>query len=409
MRILLLTPALPYPAHQGGALRNHGIIRCLAGHDVTLLSFHDAGGNYAPLESLCAGVITVPPPPRGTRDRLRDLLLSDQPDLARRLESRAFCDTLETLLRTHKFDAIQFEGLEMGIYLPLARALQPGARLVYDAHNAEGALQAAIAEIERGRLRRLPARLYSHIQARRITRFEQRVCASADAVIAVSDEDAALLRPFRTDGRVFVLPNGIVADEYAPAATGALDLGEHALVFTGKMDYRPNVDAMLWFAESVLPHIRERVPDVRLTIVGQKPHPRLQGLANGESIALTGWVEQVQPFLHAASVYVAPLRMGSGTRLKLLEAMAAGRAIVATSAAAAGLCDEARAAMQIADGAAPFASSVVALLQQPAQRQRLGSEARAAVRQYYDWAALRSRLLQVYQALELVQMESSAS
>src|SRR5690606_23656791 len=115
------------------------------------------------------------------------------------------------------------------------------------------------------------------------------------------------------------------------------DLGPCALIFTGKMDYRPNVDAMLWFASDILPQVRSIMPDVRLYVVGQKPHPRLEVLRDHDHIVLTGWVPEVTPYLHAAAVYIAPLRMGSGTRLKILEAMAAGCAIVATTLAAAGL------------------------------------------------------------------------
>ena len=108
----------------------------------------------------------------------------------------------------------------MAIYLPLARQLQPHAKLIYDAHNAEYALQQVIAEVESGSRSRLAASLYSRIQAQRITRFERAICAQADAVIAVSPEDAAALRPFRADSNVFVLANGIFTDDYAAAAAG---------------------------------------------------------------------------------------------------------------------------------------------------------------------------------------------
>ncbi|MDZ4764403.1 MAG: glycosyltransferase [Chloroflexota bacterium] len=409
MRILLLTPALPYPPHQGGALRNHGLLHTLAdaGHDVTLLSFHDntTPVEGTPLPRLCAGVFTVAPPVRRIRHRLRDLITSDKPDLARRLDSSAFADKLRTLLNTNRFDLIQFEGLEMAIYLPIVRALQPGARTVYDAHNAEYALQAAIARVESHKLSRAPAAVYSQIQARRIARFEREVCRQADAVIAVSDEDADQLRAFRADQTIFVVPNGIFVDDYADTPAAALDLGANALVFTGKMDYRPNVDAMQWFVSAILPRIRAGVPDAKLYIVGQKPHASLQSF-DAEQVAVTGWVEQVQPFLYAAAVYVAPLRMGSGTRLKLLEAMGAGRAIVATSAAAAGLHDDARDAMCIADDDAAFADAVIRLLNNPAERHRLGDGGRNAARQHYDWSALAPRLFDAYRALGVLPVSS---
>jgi polysaccharide biosynthesis protein PslH len=400
MQILLLTPALPYPPHQGGALRNFGILRGLheAGHQVSLFSF-GTPGETSPLAEWCAHLEIIPPPARTMRDRLRDLIASGQPDLAWRLESSAFRDALTRLLSQVAFDLIQFEGLEMAIYMQVVRKLQPRARLLYDAHNAEFALQKAIARVEEGNPRRLPAAVYSRIQARRIERFERAVCASADAVIAVSEEDAALLRPFRADGRAHVLPNGIYVDEYSQPDSKKLDLGEHVLVFTGKMDYRPNVDGARWFADTILPRIHARVPEARLYVVGQKPHASLQTLCEKDSVEVTGWVPEVQPFLHAAGVYVAPLRMGSGTRLKILEAMAAGCAVVATPIAAAGLNEDARRAIRLAEGEEAFAEAVIDLLRQPERRAALGSQAQAAVRQHYDWGALIPCLLNIYREL----------
>lgn len=400
MQILLLTPALPYPPHQGGALRNYGILRGLydAGHTLHLLSFHD--GSSATLPPLTAEIVTVPPPVRTPLRRLRDLLLTGQPDMARRLEAPAFRDRLRQLLKNTAFDLIQFEGLEMAIYLPFVRQLQPNAKLVYDAHNAEFALQHAIATVEGSQPSHFAAALYSQIQAQRIARFERAICAQADAVIAVSPEDADALRQFRADGRVSVLANGIFTDDYAAPQQG-IDLGGAMLVFTGKMDYRPNVDAMQWFTEAILPLVRAQCPDARLYVVGQKPHASLQALREDDHVEVTGWVAQVQPFLHAARVYVAPLRMGSGTRLKILEAMAAGCAVVATSAAVAGLDDETRAAVIVADGASDFAASVIRLLQNPAQREALGAQAQQVVRKHYDWSALIPCLLRIYQEIGL--------
>ncbi|MBE2270927.1 MAG: glycosyltransferase [Anaerolinea sp.] len=400
MRVLLLTPALPYPPHQGGALRNYGILRGLrdAGHQVSLFSFHDGGHSLdtTPLPSLCDHVITVTPPQRTPAKRLRDLIFSGHPDLARRLETQASRDQLAGLLSANRYDLIQFEGLEMAIYLPFVRQQQPNAKLVYDAHNAEYALQRVIARVETQNRSRLASALYSQIQARRIASFEKKIVAQADGVIAVSDEDAAALRPFRPDGKIHVLPNGIFVDEYVHPPQKRLALSDHALVFTGKMDYRPNVDAMLWFSENILPLIHESIADARLYIVGQKPHASLEPLRAREDIELTGWVAEIQPFLHAASLYVAPLRMGSGTRLKILEAMAAGCTVVATSIAIAGLRDEARQQITVADSERAFADAVIRLCSDPAQRARRGIEARAAVSQYYDWSALMPCLLDIY-------------
>ncbi len=400
MRILMLTGSLPYPPHQGGALRSYGLLRGLkqAGHHITLMSFHDGGndGQYiSALQQWCDQVIVLTPPARSRTARLRDLLLSGQPDIARRLYSAEFDQRLAALVQAHRFDLIQFEGIEIACYLPSLQRSHPGARLIYDAFNAEAALQWVIFDVDRGEPQRWPAAIYSLIQARRLAHYERELCRQADGVIAVSDEDAAILRPFRPDACVPVVNNGIFADDYRCAGT-QLELGEHALVFTGKMDYRPNVDAVHWFATEVLPLIHRRLPDVRLYVVGQKPHSRLDPLRRHRQVEITGWVREVQPFLCGASLYVAPLRMGSGTRLKLLEAMAAGRTVVATSAAISGMLPSVRDVLAVADQPGQMAETIISLLQDPRRRQTLGQAAQAFVKAHYDWSVIIPRLLAAY-------------
>jgi len=404
MRVLVLTPSLPYPLHQGGALRNYGILCGLhdAGHEVTLLSFHDDAppAHTTPLAGLCVCIETAAFPARNVAHRLRDLILTGYPDLVRRLYSPAFEARLSSLLRATPFDLVQFEGLEMAAYASSVRTQQPEARLCYDAHNAEYELQRAIYQVDRVDFHRWPAAIYSLIQSQRIARFEAALCREADCVIAVSDEDAGLLRKFRKEGSVSVVPNGIFADDYRDVQE-QLDLGANVLVFTGKMDYRPNVDAIRWFASDILPKVQDKVPDVRLYVVGQKPHIGVETLREKPNIAITGWVSDVRPYLHAADVYIAPLRMGSGTRLKILEAMAAGCAVVATSHAASGLTNGAEDAMIVQDDPGSLAEAIISLLHNPTRRQELGEAARAYAKQHYDWTVLIPRLLAAYRDIGL--------
>ncbi len=403
MHLLMLTPALPYPPHQGGALRNYGILCGLheAGHKITLLSFGAAApADYAPLAEICDAVHVVPPPTRSMSQRLRDLLTTSQPDLTRRLMSADFAGKLSQLLHQEQFDLVQFEGLEMTGYLPVVCQQQPDARLCYDAHNAEYQLQQVIFEVDRHDPNRWPAALYSYFQARRIARAERHVCQTVDCVLAVSEEDATALRSFRPDGKIDVISNGIFTSHYN-GNPKQFDLGSNVLTFTGKMDYRPNVDAVLWFAADILPQVQAVIEDAQLYIVGQQPHRSLQTLRSQSSIVLTGWVPEIHPFLQATDVYVAPLRMGSGTRLKILEAMAAGCAVVATTRAAAGLPDEVRQALVLADEAQDQAQAIIKLLKDAKRRQELGESAHAAVQAHYDWSVVIPRLLAAYRDIGL--------
>ncbi|MYD11083.1 MAG: glycosyltransferase [Chloroflexi bacterium] len=400
MKILLLTPDLPYPSESGAALRNMGIIRGLraAGNEVSLLSFRSSpaeqpGGTLA---DTCAAVQTVPLPTRGRAQRLSTLLTSSRADLESRLASADYARALRRRLGAESFDIVQFSGIELGGYLNLILAKKGGAKVVYDALNAEADLQRVIARVDAGQVKRLPAALYSSAQARRLARFEAAVCRSVDAVIAVSSEDRDLLQHY--DGApITVMPNGVEAADYRPP-TGIARSTRH-IVFSGKMDYRPNVDAAEWLCKTVLPRVWEEEPAARLSIVGRNPAPRLSALAQDPRVTLTGWVESVLPYLHDAALFVVPLRMGSGTRLKILQAMAAGCAVLSTSIGAAGLNSEARDALSIADDADDFARAAVALLRDDERRHKLGAQALAAVGKHYDWRALMPALLRVYESL----------
>jgi glycosyltransferase involved in cell wall biosynthesis len=403
VKVLFVTASLPYPPQQGGALRTYGLLHGLhhAGHNLTLLSFSEPNTNYVgtPLEIFCTRIETVITPTRTKSNRLRDLFLSSEPDIARRLYSEEFEHKLKQLITGQTFDVIQFEGIEVACYLPIIKQSQPSAKLVYDAFNAEAAMQYAIFEIDRRNPRRLPAAAYSLIQSRRITKFEAALCQQADLIIAVSEEDAAILQRFNPRRSIPVVANGIFTDEYDKSGT-SLSLGEQTLVFTGKMDYRPNVDAVLWFTSQILPKIKQMASDVRFYVVGQKPHESLEFLRDNASVIVTGWVESVLPYLKGSQVYIAPLRMGSGTRLKILEAMAAGCAVVATTLAASGMQREAEMGMLIVDQPEQMAETIVKLLNNPPLRSKLGEAAHEYVKNHYDWAVLIPNLLDAYKALE---------
>ncbi len=403
MRVLYLTAELPEPAHAGGTLRTNGLLRAVhaAGHEVHVLSFatHERfNAQRSALAEFCARVEIVPPPFRSRADRLRDLLFSDRADMQRRYYSPHYAQALTHMLEQTPYNLVQMESLEMTIYAPVVRRVQPGTPLIYDSFNAEFDLQRSIWQAEKRQLSRLPGALYSFVQWRRLTRYERQVIHTVTHTIAVSQADAAAFQRLVPGCAVTVVPNGIDTRRYAREDT-TLDLGPAALVFTGSMDYRPNVDAVLWFAEHVFERVREHVPEAKFFVVGNRPHHRLNALRNRAGVQITGWVPDVNPFLHAATVYVAPLRMGSGTRLKLLQAMAARRAIVSTSTGAQGLDVQDRVHLRLADTAETFTAAIIELLQRPAERAALGERAAEHVARCYDWSVIAPRLLAVYESI----------
>ena len=401
MDLLFLTPQLPYPAHQGTSLRNLHIIRGLADDNrITLLSFAEEGEGQeiAPqLSALCEHVVTVPAPQRSMRRRLWQLVSSGQPDMALRLYSPEFSAALASLLNSRSFDIVQIEGIEMSWTVPVLQQAAPKLPLVYDAHNAETLLQARSGAADKKRIQRWPAVIYSSLQSSRLASYEAWVCNTADRVTAVSEADREALQNLAglPNNAVTVIPNSIDVSAYQTAEAPPAQQYRFDVVFSGKMDYRPNIDAVLWFAEAVWPLIKKEVPTATWAVVGQKPHARLAGLAQLPDVTVTGWVPEVQPYLSGATVFVMPFRVGSGTRLKLIEALAAGKAVVSTRVGVEGFPVEDGRQLLVSDTAPEFAASTVTLLKNAEQRTALGVQGQLFA-QRYDWRIIIPRFQSLY-------------
>jgi glycosyltransferase involved in cell wall biosynthesis len=402
LQILMLTPQLPYPPHQGTSLRNLHILRALAEtNEVTLLSFDDADhlSVPAPLRVICQVLPPVTMPTRSMIQRFGQLATTNEPDVALRLRSERFAAALSAALAAKPFDAVQIEGIELAHYISLVKSDAPNTSIVLDCHNAETELQRRALQADVHQVSRWPAALYSAIQVRRLGYYERRVLRAANGVLAVSDIDRERLIKLapEIDQEVAVVPNTIDVAEYVWDEIVPPEM-RFDLVFTGKMDYRPNVDAVLWFAESVWPLIVEQRPQTTWAIVGQRPHRRLDRLRKLKGITITGLVPRVQPYIAGASVYVMPLRMGSGTRLKLIEAMAAGKAIVSTSIGAEGFPVENEKNILLADTASDQSAAILRLLRDAEERSLLGSAARAFAKRY-DWRHTVPLLEEFYKSL----------
>jgi glycosyltransferase involved in cell wall biosynthesis len=228
------------------------------------------------------------------------------------------------------------------------------------------------------------ARAFWSLQRARMERYERAMCQRFSAVIAVSDVDKRLLESEFGATRVFAIPTGVDTRYFAPAGTG--DTPERGLVFTGSMDWLPNEDAMAFFAKEILHRIRAAVPDVTLTVVGRRPsRTLLRQLAGCPGVRVAGRVEDVRPFVEAGAVYVIPLRIGGGTRIKAFEAMAMGKAVVSTRIGVEGLPVRDGEHVRLADTPEEFSRAVVALLHDEAARRRLGTAARSFVEENFSW------------------------
>lgn len=407
--LLILTAQLPYPPHQGATIRSYNLIGELAARaEIDLLSFitrPDELNLCEPLRALCRQLEGVVAPIRSMRSRALATFFSPQPDMALRFSSDEFSGLLAKYLSEQAYDAVLCVGIDTGPYLEQvagwkASSGQSPPRIIFDDLNAEYLLQRRAFETDVRQLshpRRWAGALYSLIQWKKLQRFETRLCRLADDVVAVSEADRLALRDIVPDLDVTVVPNGVNLEQYQPAS-GERErvMPSPALVFTGKMDFRPNVDAACWFADDVLPAIRAIVPDVTFAIVGRDPTPRIQELSRRQGILVTGYVDDDLPYFQDATVYVVPLRVGGGTRLKVLTAMAVEAAIVSTSLGCEGLGVTSEGELILADSAADFAAQTLRLLQDERLRDDLGGRARRFVEQRYGWDAIAPRLEQLY-------------
>jgi sugar transferase (PEP-CTERM/EpsH1 system associated) len=413
MKLLFLTPQLPYPPRQGATIRNFNLLAQLAQrHSIDLITFAAPGEELRDenvLHTLCQRIATLPQPQRSTSQRVRNTFFTPLPDMALRLESAAMHEQVQRWTQETAYDIVQIEGIEMAQYgrdVAQHAGLQPPC-IIFDDHNCEYLLQQRTAFTDLRRVQRWPAAGYSLVQWQKLRRYERIVCRQAAAVVAVSDADRKALLALDPALDVTVVSNGIDLEAFqltenampdTPDAN-AVQWANPTLVFTGKMDYRPNIDAVLWFGHEVLPLLKQRLPALRFQIVGMNPHSRLDELRSNTSVDITGAVDNVQPYIAAAALYVIPLRVGGGTRFKALEAMACGKPIVSTSLGVEGIGVVDGQELLLADSPVAFADAVLRLLQPENEplRMMLRRNARRFVEERYSWSTITPRLESLFE------------
>jgi sugar transferase (PEP-CTERM/EpsH1 system associated) len=389
MRILWLKTDLLLPLDKGGKLRTWHLMRHLARrHEITYLAFADPDeprDNLEGMHEVAAHVETIPRaevPKASPRffARVAWHLADPLPYAVGQYRSAAYRRRVRALLDARNFDLVVADFLFPVINLP-QRLPCPA---VLFTHNVEAEIWRRHAETATGRLRKA---LYG-VQHRRMLRYEGRALRRFEGLLAVSDADretfARLYTGVERDA-IDVVPTGVDVDYFMPAPSPAQGT---ELVFTGSMDWLPNEDAMAWFCRDVLPHIRAEVPETRLSIVGRAPTPAVLRLAADHGVRVTGRVDDVRPYIHDAAVFVVPLRIGGGTRLKIFEAMAMAKAVVSTTVGAEGLPVTHQRDIVLADGEADFARAVVTLLRDVAARRQLEQAARQLVAERFDWSAV---------------------
>jgi sugar transferase (PEP-CTERM/EpsH1 system associated) len=389
MKLLWLNAGLLLPLDKGGKLRTWHVMRHLAArHDITYVSFEDSTQTEADrlgMREVCSRLETIPrtDAAKGTWRFYADAsgyLVDRVPYAVAKYRSAAYRAKVEELLATGRYDAVVGDFLPPVVNLP---ARLPCPSILFT-HNVE-------AEIWRRHAEQATNPVSRHLltqQWHRMLRFEGGALARFDLVLAVSEADSktfARLYPNSLKAPVHVVQTGVETDYFTPADA----LAERAhMVFTGSMDWLPNEDGMTYFCREILPRIRQAEPDATLSIIGRSPTPAVRKLAEIPGVEVTGRVDDVRPHIARGAVYVVPLRIGGGTRLKIFEAMSMAKAVVSTTVGAEGLPVTNGRDIDIADEPSRFAHAVVHMIRDPEARRAIEQAARRLVVERYDWSAV---------------------
>jgi sugar transferase (PEP-CTERM/EpsH1 system associated) len=401
--ILVLSHVVPWPTTSGVLLRCYNLLREVARHHrIHLLALNQdvllapaaVEASRRQLAAFCADVQVFPLAASNSRAAYGALLLknlaSPLPYSVPRFYSPALEQAAVEILARRPVRVLQFETIAMAQYGALASDLP--SILVHQ--NVESELLRRRAAAERNPL----ARLYIAAQAEKLARYEELVGRAAASNVAVSAADRAAFLERIPGARFDVVVNGVDVDYFQPIGDAAGD--DDRLVFVGGMSWYPNRDAMSWFLDEIWPLIRRERPRARMTIVGSHPAPEvLRAVERGEGIEAPGLVPDIRPYVQGAALFVCPLRVGGGTRLKILDAWAMGKAVVSTGLGCEGLDAVPGRDLEIADDPAAFAARVCALLADPGRRRALGRAGRGRVVHEFAWPGVAEGMLRLYDEL----------
>lgn len=401
MKILFLTLIVPYPPDAGPRIKTWHVLRFLSekGYSITLLTFvRKEEEKYLPhLHQVCERVIAIPI----QRSKIRDVLaltkslLGASPFLIERDSRPAMTKTAKELLQKELFDVIHIDQVNMAQFILNNNGHHTSSKTIFDAHNATWLI------LERMRTN-APALMKPIIalEAKKLRNYENRLVQKVDHVLTVTENDRQLLIENPDDenlkSKFHVIPIAVNTRELRPVERKE---GSNQILTIGSLNYPPNADGIRWFLRDIFPEIKRQKPEANLTIIGKNPPKDFFTLASpfGDAIQITGYVEDLTPYLEKSALMVVPVLAGGGMRVRILEAFSRGIPVVTTSIGLEGIAAVNGRDAIVEDDPIEFANAVVALLDNPVEQRRLAFNARELVTTLYDWKAVLQELDKVYQ------------
>lgn len=393
MKILQLVTRVPYPLGDGGAIGIFNITKNLAllGHEVKMVALvNPTSENLEGLTRYCKLEVA----PVNTRTSVLGVLVNTwrkTPYTMAKYHSQTAADRILDIVRSEKFDLVHVDHLHMAYYGQLVKQ-QTDLPVVLRQHNLETTILERFYRIQKNPL----IRCYAYLEFKKLCTYEPDLCKNFDLCMMITREDEHGLKRMSPTARTVTIPAGVDTSYFHPTGLPEEPL---SIISVASMDWRPNVDAVLWFCDKVLPIIRHEYPSVKFHIVG-KGVPRAILARASDNVIVAGFVPDVRELLSRSAVVVVPLRVGGGMRIKILNALAMGKAIVSTSVGCEGIDVIHRQNIFIADTAESFARGVVDLLRDEKLRRQLGEQGLSLVKARYEWQYLVGKMEAEY--LQLV-------
>jgi len=395
MNLLFITEKFPYPLNNGGNIRTYHILKNLSNeHNVTLFSMEPEKGDLSFLKKVCT-VRTFPRERRTSLWKLYYLLCSiwgTKPYPINKNYSKGIEKALRKSLQNNEFDCVHFNHIDAAIYFDVVKEVSGDKLLtVFDTHNILSELLNTVKEHSF-----FMFTWFIGLQEKKILELEYRYFRSVDSCLVCSKEEADKIRLIEPKTALKVVPNGVDIEHFSRRKAYSHEGKPQKLVFIGAMGYYPNVDAVLFFSDKVLPLILKEKPNVEFWVVGNDPPKEVRALEGKLPVHVTGHVDDVRDYVEGGQVFVVPLRSGGGTKLKVLDALAMEIPVVSTNIGAKGISVENGENILLADSPEELANCIMQVLEDKKKADKLIKNGRKLVCEHYSWDVIGEEFLNIY-------------